>query len=329
MAASKGSWTATQEAMEHQGGGIFLKLENDGDTAVLAFCGAPLPRHTAYDEKSNTSEPFDPAKHDVKQKRTKYLINAYVFSFNGSVVDEMKIVDMSFKTLTTVIALKDKYGFGKCPFEIARAGAARDKKTVYHILPENRELTADDIAKIGHVDPKDPDNWVEGSVKLLDLEQVSSGDSEGTEKKAEELLRKRNPKNTAASIPPDPAAYPKDVKKDARTKPANGAAPHATNGTVSAQTPAAAAPAASVPATAAPSAGPAMTPVTLSKEVVARLIDRLKPIDREKGLKPFLAAFPYATKVSDIHAAHEGQALALVDKLTAPPPAVEEVDPFS
>lgn len=35
------------------------------------------------------------------------------------------------------------------------------------------------------------------------------------EKKAEELLRKRNPKNTAASIPPDPAAYPKDVKKDA------------------------------------------------------------------------------------------------------------------
>ena len=308
MAASKGSWTATQEAMEHQGGGIFLKLENDGDTAVLAFCGAPLPRHTAYDEKSNTSEPFDPAKHDVKQKRTKYLINAYVFSFNGSVVDEMKIVDMSFKTLTTVIALKDKYGFGKCPFEIARAGAARDKKTVYHILPENRELTADDIAKIGHVDPKDPDNWVEGSVKLLDLEQVSSGDSEGT------------------AVTSD---VKKDVKKDARTKPANGAAPHATNGTVSAQTPAAAAPAASVPATAAPSAGPAMTPVTLSKEVVARLIDRLKPIDREKGLKPFLAAFPYATKVSDIHAAHEGQALALVDKLTAPPPAVEEVDPFS
>ena len=253
MAASKGSWTATQEAMEHQGGGIFLKLENDGDTAVLAFCGAPLPRHTAYDEKSNTSEPFDPAKHDVKQKRTKYLINAYVFSFNGSVVDEMKIVDMSFKTLTTVIALKDKYGFGKCPFEIARAGAARDKKTVYHILPENRELTADDIAKIGHVDPKDPDNWVEGSVKLLDLEQVSSGDSEGT------------------AVTSD---VKKDVKKDARTKPANGAAPHATNGTVSAQTPAAAAPAASVPATAAPSAGPAMTPVTLSKEVVARLIDR-------------------------------------------------------
>jgi hypothetical protein len=297
MAGNKGSWAATQEAMESQGSGIFLKLENDGDTAIIAPCGAPLPRHTCFNEKTQQTEPWDEAARAAgRQKRTKYLINVYCFSLNGQQVEEMKILDVSFKTMTTIMALRDKYGFGRFPFEIKRDGAKNDKKTVYHLLPESAELTAEQLAKFGHVDANDPENWIEGSVPLLDLDNAGQDDDEGT-------------------------AVTSDVVKKAAGKDGKGskAAKPATNGT-SAVAPA---------ANGAAAHSPQQVAATITKEVALSLIERLKPFDADKGIKPFLAAFPYAKRVSDVLATDEGSARAQVERIVAANAPPAEVDPFS
>jgi len=280
---NKGSWGKTQEAMENSGGGLFLRLENDGDAAVVAFCGAPLPRDICFNEKTKNYEPWDEShKLAGRKKQTKYAMNVYALSALGKPVQEMKVIDMNFNTLTAVIALKDKYGFSKSFFEIKRHGAKGDTKTTYQILPD-KEISASDLALFGSADPKDADNWIEGTVKLVDLDEV------------------------VAKADDESVAVTDDVKKDAKAK--GGA--KAANGTT-------AAPAGQ--ATPASSANGE----SISKAVATEIIEKLKPLDPDKGIRPFMKSFPYAKKVSEIHATDEALARKLVSDIVSPPAAAED-----
>lgn len=290
---NKGSWGKTQEAMENQGGGVFLRLENDGDAAVVAFCGGPLPRDICFNEKAHTYEPWDDQQKAAgRKKQTKYAMNAYVLSALGKPVGEMRVIDMNFNTLTAVIALKDKYGLSKCFFEIKRSGAKGDTKTQYHILPD-QDITAEYRSLFGSPDPKDPENWIDGTVKLHDLDEVvaKAGDDEAT-------------------------AVTDDVKKDSKK---SDKAAKSANGSGQQAAAAGAAPASTVATAPASNGGE-----PISKAAAAEIIDKLKPLDPEKGIKPFMKSFPYAKKVSEIRASDEAAARKLASDIASPPGTAED-----
>jgi hypothetical protein len=295
MAGSKGSWDKTQEAMESQGSSTFLRLENDGDKAVVIFCGAPFHRDICYNEKTKQYEAWDEAaKAAGRKKSSRYAMNVFVISIKGIETNEMKVIDMNFNTMTSVLALKDKYGLGKCPFEITRSGAKGDTKTQYNVLPEAVDITDAQRALCGYQDPKDKNNWIEGTMALIDLEEATAKDAG----------------DDGASTVTD------DVKKAADKK------PKATNGTAGAHAPAAAG------APTAPAA-PSGEVATIAKTTAAAIIDKLKPLDKDKGLVPFFAKFPYAKRVSEIRAADEAAAVAYATQLAAPTAPAAAEDPFS
>ena len=287
MSGSKGSWAKTQEAMENSGSSTFLRLENDGDSAVVAFCGSPFHRAICFNEKTKTYEAWDDAaKAAGRKKSDRYAMNAFAVSVKGVETNEMKVVDMNFKTMQNVIALKDKYTLGKCLFEIKRHGSKGDTKTQYQILPD-KDITPEQRAIFGSQDPKDPDNWVEGTAALIDLEEATAKDAG----------------DDATTTVTD------DVKTKSSSKPK-------TNGTTA-------------PAAAAPTA-PASVPSgdVISKAAAAEIIEKLKPLDREKGIGPFLAKFPYAKKVSEVRASDGAAARALAVELSGGGKLAAE-DPFA
>lgn len=314
MADTKGSWDRTEEAMESQGGGTFLRLDSDGDKAVVAFCGPPFHRDLCFNEKTKTYEAWDDAaKAAGRRKSSRYAMNVYVTTVKGKPLGEMRVLEMNFNTMTTVIGLRDKYTLGKYLFEVTRHGAAGDTKTTYQILPD-REITDADRALFGTPVPGDRNAWTEGSVALIDLEAATAKDEAGG----------------------GDAAVADDVKKDTAKKtaretgkgaqaganaPATTAATNGTNGTATAATASATPTAGAATAGAAAGAAP-----LISKEAVAVIIAKLKPLDREKGVGPFLAKFPYAQKVSEVRASDETAAVAYANQLAASPAAE---DPFT
>lgn len=287
MSGSKGSWEKTQEAMESSGSSIFLRLENDGDKAVVALCGAPFYRALCFNEKTNSYEAWDDAAKAAGRKKTdRYAMNAYAVTVKGVETNEMKVLDMNFKTMQSVLALKDKYGLAKCLFEIVRHGAKGDTKTQYTILPDT-DITEAQRAVCGRPDPSNHNSWLEGTAKLHDLEEATAKDDSSGE-----------------------GAVSDDLKKDGK-KPAAQAQAKA-NGTTAA-------------APASNGAAPASGEATISKQASTEIIEKLKPLDKDKGIVPFLAKFPYAKKVSEIRASDEAAAREFAGKLAAPPAAE---DPF-
>lgn len=287
---SKGSWGGTKEAMEKQGSSTFLRLENDGDKAVVAFCGAPFHREICFNEKTKAYEPWtDESKAQGRKKTSRYAMNVFVVKDKSGAPMDMRVSDMNFSTMQQVIALKDKYTLGKKLFEITRHGAKNDTKTVYQILPDD-DITAEMRAACGYQDPKNEDNWIDGTLPLLDLEETTAKGEDETTAVSDDVK-------------------PKGGDKKAGTK-TGAAAP------------------ASAPASTANGSNGSSNGETLSKSVVAELIEKLKTLEKEKGVVPFLARFSYAKKVSEVHASDEAAARALVSELTGGGKAAEE-DPFA
>jgi hypothetical protein len=286
MSGSKGSWGKTQEAMENQGSSTFLRLEGDGDKAVVAFCGAPFHRDICYNEKTKTYEAWDDAaKAAGRKKSSRYAMNVFAVSIKGVDANEMKVIDMNFNTMQSVIALKDKYGLAKCLFEVTRHGAKGDTKTQYQILPD-ADISPAVRAACGSPDPKDPDNWIEGTAALVDLEEVTAkGDT--AESAVTDDLKKADAKKGKSAT-------------NGTAAPANGTA-------------------ATAPAGASSSAGEA-----ISKAAATEIIEKLKPLDKDKGILPFMQKFPYAKKVSEIRASDEAAARKLASELSSPPSAAAE-----
>ena len=156
MSGSKGSWGKTQEAMENQGSSTFLRLEGDGDKAVVAFCGAPFHRDICYNEKTKTYEAWDDtAKAAGRKKSSRYAMNVFAVSIKSVETNEMKVIDMNFNTMQSVIALKDKYGLAKCLFEVTRHGAKGDTKTQYQ-NPTGCGYLADRASRLRQSGPEGP-----------------------------------------------------------------------------------------------------------------------------------------------------------------------------
>ena len=143
-------------AEQHAGsGGIFIRLANNGDKVVGAFCGEPFPREVIWN--GERYEEFDPDVHTGKRPSLRVMLNFFAPAEGG-----MKVIEGGTIWFKDVLKVRDKYGLDKWLFEIERHGEAGDPKTTYSILPEEK-IDAEMRARIE-------------AAELHDLEAVGSGD---------------------------------------------------------------------------------------------------------------------------------------------------------
>ena len=129
-------------------GGIFVRLVNDGDKIVGAFCGEPFAREVVW--TGERYETYDTANtaHADKRPSLRVMLNFFVFAENA-----MKVIEGGTTWFKDVLKIRDKYGLDKWLFEIERHGEAGSPKTTYSLLPEEKltdELRAKMAATQAH-----------------------------------------------------------------------------------------------------------------------------------------------------------------------------------
>jgi hypothetical protein len=155
-------------------GGIFVRLQNDGDAVVGVFCSEPYAREVYWDGEKYVEATADgpPPGATAKSPSLRVSLNFYVLS-EGT----MKIVEGGTQWFRDLVTVREKYGLDKWIFEIKRHGKPKDPKTKYTILPEEKiddalrakidALPAHDLAAIaGGADESDANE----PPKTLDLE---------------------------------------------------------------------------------------------------------------------------------------------------------------
>lgn len=120
---------AEKTAKEADEGGIFLRLKEDGDKAIVAFVGDPEVSKVVWN--GSQYEDYDERKHD-KSPSVRFKINVFNVKHNC-----MQMWECSAQTFKGVVQVKSKYGLDKMTFEICRQGAKGDTNTTYSILPED------------------------------------------------------------------------------------------------------------------------------------------------------------------------------------------------
>jgi len=135
-------WQQAEEmAKQHdQSGGLWLKLANDKDRAVVVFLGDPFPRDVCFVDGKYVL--FDEKlKADGERPSMRVAFNVALYD-----TKEVKIFEQGLMFFKDLVRIRAKYGLDKWAFEIQRHGAAKDPKTTYSILPEH-PLSAPQLAE--------------------------------------------------------------------------------------------------------------------------------------------------------------------------------------
>ena len=137
--ANNSMWDQTEQmAKQHdQGGGAWLKLPNDGDTAVMVFLGEPFPREACFADGR-----YQLFNEDLRGRGFKASLRV---GFNVALYEsrEVKVLEQGVVFFKDLIEVRNKYGLEKWAFEIKRHGTG--KETRYSILPEH-QLSPDQYA---------------------------------------------------------------------------------------------------------------------------------------------------------------------------------------
>jgi hypothetical protein len=122
--------TASDEAKKAAvGSGKYLRLQDDEDSAVVAFLGEPVVREVIWN--GNGYDEFDPEKHKGQNPGVKFGICVYNKEHH-----KLQLFEQSAGTLSALLTVYEKYGQFKFWFEVKRKGARGNKKTIYTILPD-------------------------------------------------------------------------------------------------------------------------------------------------------------------------------------------------
>ena len=173
---------ATTMADKHaNSGGIFVRLANNGDKIVGAFCGEPYAREVIW--TGERYEQFDEnnSAHQGKRPSLRVMLNFYVPAEGA-----MKVIEGGTVWFKDVLKVRDKYGLDKWLFEIERHGDAGDPKTTYSILPEEK-LDDEMRARIA-------------AAEAHDLKSIGTGNDEDAGGKGSTTAKK--PSNAAGPIDP-------------------------------------------------------------------------------------------------------------------------------
>lgn len=137
-------------------GGLFIRLSNDGDKVVGAFCGEPFAREVVWTgEKYETYDPKNP-EHQLEGRRPslRVALNFFVPAENA-----MKVIEVGTQTFKDVLRCRDKYTLTGWLFEIERHGEARSSRTTYSVLPD-RQIDAEFRAKLDRAELHDLESLV-------------------------------------------------------------------------------------------------------------------------------------------------------------------------
>ncbi|MBI5549077.1 MAG: hypothetical protein HY901_34770 [Deltaproteobacteria bacterium] len=127
-------WQTTEELAKKldQGNSTWLKMQNDGDKAVVVFLGEPFPREVCF--LDGKYMPFDEAlKAQGHKPSLRVAFNVAVYA-----TKEVKVLEQGVLFFKDLIQVRQKYGLTGWAFELCRHGAAKDPKTHYSILPETQ-----------------------------------------------------------------------------------------------------------------------------------------------------------------------------------------------
>jgi hypothetical protein len=143
-------WDVADEmAKRHdQAGGSWLRLQNDGDKAVVVFLGEPYPREVCFVDGK-----FEPFTDERKQQGHRAVLR---ITFNVALLEtrELKILEQGVTFYKDLVKIRAKYGLDGWAFEIQRHGAAKDPRTQYTILPE-RQLAPEERQAFSKLPVKD------------------------------------------------------------------------------------------------------------------------------------------------------------------------------
>ena len=132
MATNQWQQTAELAKKHDQDSSTWLKLGNDGDTAVVVFLGDPYPREVSFVDGKYM--PFDDKlKAQGLKASLRVALNVAVYE-----TKEVKILEQGVTFFKDLVRVREKYGLDKWAFEVQRHGAAKDPKTTYSILPEHQ-----------------------------------------------------------------------------------------------------------------------------------------------------------------------------------------------
>jgi hypothetical protein len=109
-------------------GGIFVRMQNDGDKVVGVFCGEPFAKEVYWDGQKYIDTPPEGS---ALKPSLRVSLNFYVPAEGA-----MKIIEGGTAWFKDVLEVKDKYGLEKWSFEVKRRGKKGDPKTKYTILPD-------------------------------------------------------------------------------------------------------------------------------------------------------------------------------------------------
>jgi len=156
------AWQQAQERADRQAekGGMFVRLKNNGDKVVGAFCGDPYAKEVVW--IGQKSEEYNPENPEHKGVRSSLRVS---LNFFVPAESKMKVIEGSAQFFRSIVKVKEKYGLDNWLFEIERQGEANDPKTKYSILPEEK-LTAETRAQIA-------------KVELHDLGAIGNGEDDG------------------------------------------------------------------------------------------------------------------------------------------------------
>jgi hypothetical protein len=143
-------WQQTAEmAKRHdQNAGRWLRLQSDGDRAVVVFLGEPHPREVCFVDGKYVE--FDEKlKAEGHKASLRIAINVALLESG-----EVKVLELGVMFFKDLVRVKEKYGLEKWAFEVQRHGAPKDPKTSYSILPE-QALTPEQQAAFQSLERED------------------------------------------------------------------------------------------------------------------------------------------------------------------------------
>lgn len=167
-------------------GGLFVRLQGDGDKVVGAFCGEPYAREVVWTGERYEDYDEGNPEHEGEGKRRslRVAINFYVPAESA-----MKVIEGGNGWFRDVVKVREKYGLGNWLFEIERHGEAKNPKTTYSILPEEKI----DGAMRARIE----------AAPLHDLRRVAGGEGEGEPAGAGRAARPANgPSKAVVSASP-------------------------------------------------------------------------------------------------------------------------------
>lgn len=127
-------WDRSEEmSKQHdQGSSTWLKLQSDGDKAVVVFLGEPYPRFVVFQD--GKYEPFTD-KHKGEGIKPSFRVALNVALYD---TQEVKVLEQGQVFFKQLLQIRSKRSLAEWAFEVERHGAAKDPRTTYSILPEHK-----------------------------------------------------------------------------------------------------------------------------------------------------------------------------------------------